>query len=143
MISKVSYAPREYALLLDYCVRTTNLNHKAESILRSIAQKLYCNMDISAKQYEALNNIAVDCTDAHFAQTILRSVANTESDPIPVFYYNYGVLELQKGDTNVPDDSRVGISGNNVDLHSHTVSNTDDQGNAAIPGVPVGSVSGQ
>jgi hypothetical protein len=148
MIARVSYAPHEYAVLLDYCVRTTNLNPKAESILRSIAQKLYCNMHISTKQYEALNNIAVDCTDTNSSQTILRSVCNGEADPIPVFYYNYGMLDFPKettsqGAKNVPDDLRMGISGTDFAVRSDADHPTDVQRDAAVPSVPEGSVSGQ
>jgi len=143
---RANYAPHEYALLLEFCIRTTNLNPKAESILRSIAQKLYCNMFISTKQYEALHNIAADCADiTHHQQTVLRSVANSDPEPMPVFTYNDGILDFPQtiitdGGLNVPNSGR-NDSGDLPGMDDyHTAGDAPDQGDEVIPGVPEGPI---
>lgn len=48
-----------YQKLLDYCLMTTNLPEKTEAILRTIRRA----PGITQKQWEALNNIAIQCAE--------------------------------------------------------------------------------
>lgn len=75
MKNKNFYCPNEYLDLLNYCILTTNLREKSESILYTICHKFfYGDGIISVKQFEALQDIAVECCYSEPEQNILRTL---------------------------------------------------------------------
>jgi len=122
MKAKKFYLPTEYIDLLDFCIKTTNIGSKAESIIRSIYRRYVCNEHISVRQYEALHNISVMCagsdsdsgSKAWSFQTILRTIrGDGEPDKLPMFVMDNDFLRLpfqsqSQEETNVPILDRVG-----------------------------------
>ena len=74
-MKKKFYTPYEYINLLNYCLLTTNLGEKAESFLQSMYRQYVQKSNITARQYNALYKISIDCTEAHPRQTVLRKLA--------------------------------------------------------------------
>ena len=68
------YSPTEYCSILEFCIRTTGLDEKAESIIETIAKKYRENGNISYRQFEALHNISIHCLQVDRRQTELRKI---------------------------------------------------------------------
>lgn len=104
-----SYEANDYVKLMEFCLLTTNLGEKSESILRSVYRKYVSGGRISDKQYEALHNIAIMCTEGTPEQTILRSLKfDGPPEPLPAFVLTEdGVLNYPKEKNNVQPTQEI------------------------------------
>ena len=147
MKPKKLFHPKEYIKLLEFCMFTTNIGEKAESIIRSIYRRYICDENISPRQYEVLHNISVMCAEAERGQTILKTLKfDGLSEGLPAFAMNEdGSLRLakekiikptEKEIENVSTDTGLRIDDAGISDLSYSNSDTVDSGRTIVSVLP-------